>query len=134
MSDMIPVLRPWLPSQEQLAPYLKAIDRSRVYSNFGPHVCALEQRLAHHYGLQDETVTTVANATLGLALTLMAQDAAPGSLCVMPAWTFAASVNAAVLAGLVPFFVDVDPSTWALDPHAIDKEIAQAPAKVGAVM
>jgi dTDP-4-amino-4,6-dideoxygalactose transaminase len=131
---MIPVLRPWLPSQEQLAPYLKAIDHSRVYSNFGPHVCALERRLASHYGLRDETVTTVANATLGLALTLMAQDAAPGSLCVMPAWTFAASVNAAVLAGLVPFFVDVDPSTWALDPDAIDKEIAKAPAKVGAVM
>jgi dTDP-4-amino-4,6-dideoxygalactose transaminase len=134
MVDMIPVLRPWLPPEEQLAPYLKAIDRSRVYSNFGPHACALEARLASHYGVEDEAISTVANATLGLALALMAQDAAPHSLCVMPGWTFAASVNAAIIAGMIPFFVDVDPATWALDPRAVEDEIARAPAKVGAVM
>jgi dTDP-4-amino-4,6-dideoxygalactose transaminase len=131
---VIPVLRPWLPSEQQLAPYLKAIDQSRVYSNFGPHACEFEERLALRYGLADETVTTVANGTLGLALALMAQDAPSRSLCAMPGWTFAASVNAAVLAGMTPFFVDVDPSTWALDPPAIEQEIARAPAKVGAVM
>jgi dTDP-4-amino-4,6-dideoxygalactose transaminase len=131
---VIPILRPWLPPTKQLAPYLQAIDRSRVYSNFGPHVRAFEERLASHYGLEHETVTTVANATLGLALVLMAQDVSPGSLCVMPGWTFAATANAAVLAGMIPFFVDVDPSTWGLDPHAIEQEIARAPAKVGAVM
>jgi dTDP-4-amino-4,6-dideoxygalactose transaminase len=131
---VIPILRPWLPPTKQLVPYLQAIDRSRVYSNFGPHVCAFEERLAAHYGLEHETVTTVANATLGLALVLMAQDVSPGSLCVMPGWTFAATANAAVLAGMIPFFVDVDPSTWALDPRAIEQEIARAPAKVGAVM
>jgi dTDP-4-amino-4,6-dideoxygalactose transaminase len=134
MVAVIPVLRPWLPPQEQLAPYLKAIDRSRVYSNFGPHACAFEARLASHYGLENEAITTVANATLGLALALMAQNAAPGSLCVMPAWTFTACANAAILAGMTPFFVDVDPATWALEPRLIEKEIARAPAKVGAVM
>jgi dTDP-4-amino-4,6-dideoxygalactose transaminase len=134
MVEMIPILRPWLPSQEQIAPYLQAIDQSRIYSNFGPHACAFEERLASRYGLEREKVTTVANATLGLALALMAQDAAPHTLCVMPGWTFVASVNAAVLAGMIPFFVDVDPSTWALDPRAIEQEMARAPAKVGAVM
>lgn len=131
---MIPILRPLLPSAEKLAPYLRAVDQSRVYSNFGPHACALEGRLASHYGLEDETITTVANATLGLALALVAQDVPAGSLCVMPAWTFTASMNAAILAGMVPFFADVDAATWALDPHAIEKEIAQAPGKVGGVM
>jgi dTDP-4-amino-4,6-dideoxygalactose transaminase len=53
---------------------------------------------------------------------------------VIPAWTFIASAHAIVLAGLVPYFVDVDPKTWALDPRTIDDEIARAPAEVGAVM
>ena len=70
----------------------------------------------------------------GLTLTLMAQAAPPGSLCVMPAWTFIASANAAVLAGLTPYFVDVDPLSWALDPTAIEHEIVRAPGRVGAVM
>ncbi|MFZ3354908.1 MAG: aminotransferase class I/II-fold pyridoxal phosphate-dependent enzyme [Xanthobacteraceae bacterium] len=131
---MIPILRPKLPTADRLAPYLVEIDRSRLYSNFGPHVRALQERLAARFGLPDGTVTTVANATLGLTLALMAQAASPGTLCVMPAWTFVASAHAVVLAGLTPYFVDVDPSTWALDPVAIEREIARAPGRVGAVM
>ena len=131
---MIPVLRPKLPTADRIAPYLAEIDRSRLYSNFGPHARALEDRLAAHFGGASGTVTTVANATLGLTLALMAQAAPSGTLCVMPAWTFVASAHAVVLAGLTPYFVDVDPSTWALDPAAIESAIARAPARVGAVM
>jgi dTDP-4-amino-4,6-dideoxygalactose transaminase len=131
---MIPILRPKLPPADRLAPYLAAIDQSRLYSNFGPHACAFEERLCLHFGLDGGAVTTLANATLGLALALMAQDTRPGALCAMPGWTFVASANAAVLAHLVPYFVDVDRSTWAVDPVAIEEEIARAPAAVGAVM
>ncbi|MHB8270340.1 aminotransferase class I/II-fold pyridoxal phosphate-dependent enzyme [Bradyrhizobium sp.] len=130
----IPIMRPKLPSADQLATYLKSIDGSRVYSNFGPLTVGLENRLAEHYGLNEGTVATVANATLGLAIALAVQQPAPGSLCAMPAWTFAASAHAAVIAGLVPYFVDVDPATWALDPDKLLDELARAPAPVGAVM
>jgi dTDP-4-amino-4,6-dideoxygalactose transaminase len=115
-------------------PYLRSIDGSRVYSNFGPLAAALEDRLAEHYGLNERTVATVANATLGLAIALAVQQPAPGTLCAMPAWTFAASAHAAVMAGLVPYFVDVDPETWALDPDKLLNELKLAPASVSAVM
>ena len=131
---MIPILRPRLPSTERLAPYLRKIDASRYYSNFGPLVLALEERLSAHYGLNTGTVATVGNATSGLALALAAQDAPKGSLCAMPAWTFIASAHAAVTAGLTPYFVDVDARTWAIDPSAVGAAIARAPAPVGAVM
>jgi dTDP-4-amino-4,6-dideoxygalactose transaminase len=130
----IPIMRPKLPSADQLAPYLKSMDGSRVYSNFGPLAVALEDRFAEHYGLNEGTVATVANATLGLAIALAVQQPAPGSLCAMPAWTFAASAHAAVMAGLVPYFVDVDPETWALEPNKLLGELALAPAPVSAVM
>jgi dTDP-4-amino-4,6-dideoxygalactose transaminase len=115
-------------------PYLKAIDSSRTYSNFGPLVRSFEQRLARHFRFPDGTVTTVANGTVGLTLALAALGARPGTLCVMPAWTFVASAHAATIAGLVPYFVDVDPETWAIDPERIETIVADAPAEIGAVM
>jgi dTDP-4-amino-4,6-dideoxygalactose transaminase len=130
----IPVMRPKLPSADQLVPYLKSIDAARLYSNFSPLVLSLEGRLAERYGLDDGTVVTVANATLGLAIAFAVQQPPPGTLCAIPAWTFVASAHAVVMAGLVPYFVDVDPETWALDPGKLLDQIARAPGPVGAVM
>ena len=134
MPDALPIMRPKLPGARSLLPYLSEIDTARVYSNFGPLATLLENRLAEHFGVVDNAITTVANATLGLTLGLAAQRVRPGTLCVMPAWTFVASPQAASLAGLVPYFVDVDPETWAIEADAIDAVIEKAPAAVGAVM
>jgi dTDP-4-amino-4,6-dideoxygalactose transaminase len=134
MPRAMPVMRPKLPAASSVFPYLSEIDASRIYSNFGPLSIRLEHRLAAHFGVGDHTVTTVANATLGLALALMAQQVTAGTLCVIPAWTFVASPQAARLGGLTPYFVDVDPRSWALEPDAIDDIIATAPGEVGAVM
>src|ERR1700682_5754791 len=126
----IPVMRPVLPAADRLLPYLKQIDHARIYSNFGPLALSFERRLAAHFGLPETTVTTVANATLGLALALLAQQVRPGALCMLPAWTFIASAHAVRLAGLVPYFIDVDARTWALDAASTAELIARAPAEV----
>jgi dTDP-4-amino-4,6-dideoxygalactose transaminase len=125
---------PRLPTTARLRPYLEKIDQSRIYTNFGPLAVAFEERLAAHFSLPPRTVLTVANCTLGLTLALLAQRAAPGTLCVVPAWTFVATAQAAVLAGLVPYFVDVDPATGALDTTSLSSLIRDAPNQVGAVM
>jgi dTDP-4-amino-4,6-dideoxygalactose transaminase len=130
----IPVMRPMLPAAERLFPYLKEIDTARIYSNFGPLALSFERRLAAHFDLPETAVATVANATLGLALALLAQQVRPGALCVLPAWTFIASAHAVRLAGLVPYFVDVDARTWAIDAASTADLISRAPAQVGAVM
>src|SRR6266536_3247960 len=66
----VPILRPLLPTRQMLLPYLQQIDERRYYSNYGPLVLALEERLAARFGLPAGSVTTVANATLGLVATL----------------------------------------------------------------
>ena len=130
----IPIMRPKLAVTERLVGYLHRIDRSQVYSNFGPLALALEGRLAQHYSLSTGTITTVANATLGLTLTLAALEAKPGTLCAMPAWTFVASAHAVVSGGLVPYFIDVDPRTWSIDASVVADHISRAPGPVGAIM
>ena len=127
-------MRPQLPLAESVLPYWREIDGARYYSNFGPLERRLKQRIASHFGETPEHVATAANATLGLTLALLAQDVKPGTLCLMPAWTFIASAQAAELAGLKPYFVDVEPETWVLQPHMAREAMRLAPGEVGAVM
>src|SRR3990172_5815553 len=52
---IIPIMQPKLPIAQHLLPYLNRIDESRIYSNFGPLVIQLEERLAEHYGVSPGT-------------------------------------------------------------------------------
>jgi dTDP-4-amino-4,6-dideoxygalactose transaminase len=130
----VPVARPLLPSADEIAPYFRRIDKSRWYSNGGPLVQEFEDRLADHFGPGTAHVATVANATIGLAVSLLAHEVPPGTLCMVPAWTFAASAHAIQLAGLVPWIVDVSPTSWALDPASARELLRHAPGKVSAIM
>jgi dTDP-4-amino-4,6-dideoxygalactose transaminase len=130
----IPVLRPRLPSAAEIAPYLEVIDQRRWYSNWGPLVARLESQLNRHFGFTTGGVVTTSSATAGITAALLARRVEPGSLCVMPAWTFAATPQAARAAGLTPWFHDVDSATWALDPDHVADTLPRIPGKVGAVI
>ena len=65
----IPVLKPDMPSVDDLLPYLRRIDESQQYANFGPLCLELERRLAANCAALSEqpvALTTVANCTVGL--------------------------------------------------------------------
>jgi dTDP-4-amino-4,6-dideoxygalactose transaminase len=128
----IAVAWPRLPPAEAVLPYLRSIDASRTYSNFGPLNRRFEARLAEHFGVAPECVVTCCNATAGLSLAL---QRAAGRYCLMPAWTFAASAHAAMAAGLTPWLVDVDPDSGALTPEIARSALDQIdPDDVAAVM
>lgn len=129
----LPVARPHLPTADALLPYLRRIDEARWYSNFGAMLTAFEAGLAARFRAPAQVVT-VANATQGLTLALKAMDLPAGSLCAMPAWTFVATAHAAIEAGLVPYFVDVDPDDWMLQPQTVTDAIARAPGKISAAI
>jgi dTDP-4-amino-4,6-dideoxygalactose transaminase len=116
----IPAARPLLAPIDSLLPYLREIDAARTYSNFGPLARRFEQRLCDHFAVQVGAVVTVANATVGLTAALTELRRAGKRFCVMPAWTFCASGHAAVMAGLKPYFVDVDPETWQITPAIVN--------------
>ena len=131
---LLPVAKPRLPLAEQILPYLRQIDQSGWYSNGGPRILEFEERLALHCGGAEARVATVANATIGLVLALLASDVPEGTLCMVPSWTFAATGHAIQLAGLVPWMVDVSAGTWALEAAAAREILADAPRPVAAVI
>ncbi len=129
----IAVAKPRLPLADAILPYLRRIDTARWYSNFGPLVQELEERLAHRFG-PSALAVTCSNATQGLTLTLKALGATPGTLCAMPSWTFVATAHAAVQAGLMPWFLDADHDSWMLTPQTLEAALPRAPGPVSAVI
>lgn len=119
MNPVIPVARPRLPMAARITPYLAEIDANGWYSNFGPLTHRFQARLANHFGVRATELTVLASGTVAITLALLASGVAPGSRCLMPSWTFAASAGGVRAAGLHPHFVDVDARTWALDPAAL---------------
>lgn len=132
--NLIKVCEPRLPEADALTPYIRRIDEARFYTNFGPLVRELEERLAAHWSLPSDCAVTTSSGTMALVVALRASDAPAGSLCLMPSWTFPASAHAVMAAGLVPYFVDVSAESWALEPDAALAALSTAPAPVGAVM
>lgn len=130
---VVPVARPRLPTAASILPYLERIDDARWYSNFGPLLTEFEARLADRFAPRAAIATGV-NATQLLTLTLQAMELPKGALCAMPAWTFVATAHAVVQAGLIPWFVDVDPETWMLDPGYVADALTRAPGPVAAVI
>ena len=131
-ADRVPVMRPQLPTADELLPYLRRMDATRWYSNFGPLLTELTQTLAAHYGVRADQTSIVANGTVALSAALVALGAKPGTKCLLPSWTFVGSAAAVWAANLVPHFVDVDPETWMLDPKALLRRSDLR--EVGAVM
>jgi UDP-4-amino-4,6-dideoxy-N-acetyl-beta-L-altrosamine transaminase len=75
----------------------------------GPAVAKFETALAQAVGANDAVVCNSGTAALYLAA--RASQLEPGDAVVVPAITFVATANAAVLAGLEVVFADVDPNT-----------------------
>lgn len=131
--ERLPVARPHMPSADAILPYLERIDASRQYSNFGPLVRELENRLAERLG-PDAHAVTASSGTSALVLALMALDLPRGAICALPSWTFVATAHAVLAAGLTPWFIDVDADTAMLDPQVCQTVLSRAPGKVRAII
>ena len=80
----------------------------------GPRVADFESALALEIGVQHAVACTSGTAALHLAL--LALELAPGTPVLVPGFTFPATANAVLNAGLEPVLVDVDPTTFNFDP------------------
>lgn len=65
-----------------------------------------------------EHALCVANGTVSLEVALQAMGVEPGAEVIVPAYTFEATASAALFAGCVPVFADIDPETWCIDVEA----------------
>jgi dTDP-4-amino-4,6-dideoxygalactose transaminase len=87
----------------------------------GPQVRRLEEQLAAFAGVK--YAVTCGNGTDAIVLLLRAWNIGPNDAVFVPAFTFAATAEAVVLAGSNPVFVDVLEDTFNLDPASLQAAI-----------
>src|SRR5262249_16724854 len=77
--------------------------------------------LASYLGVDDCVVVSSGSAALFLATRALGLN---GAKVVLPSFTFIATLNALLLAGLTPVFCDIEPDTWTLSPTQLRQLLA----------
>lgn len=104
---MIDIMKPLLPSYDKIEPYIKRIDESRRYSNWGALNEEYEYRLSKIFNCH---VVTCSSATSGITAALMAIlpfNHQTRAMVGMPSWSFCATASAIFSAGFRPLICDV---------------------------
>lgn len=105
----------------QVEPWVTDADRAALatYMSSGgwltehKHTREFELQIAEYVGAK--YASCAPNGTLGLYLALKSLDMGPGSFVGVPAYTMAATVNAILMTGATPVFIDIDPATGCMD-------------------
>jgi UDP-2-acetamido-2-deoxy-ribo-hexuluronate aminotransferase len=92
----------------------------------GPEVEELEQALARYADVKH--VIGVSSGRDALMIALMAMGVKSGDAVFVPAFTFAATAGAVASIGATPVFVDVDASTFNMDPADLGVAIGEVEA------
>jgi dTDP-4-amino-4,6-dideoxygalactose transaminase len=87
----------------------------------GPNVEAFEREAAAFLGTR--FAVGVGSGTDALVLGLRALGIGPGDEVIVPSFTFFASAEAVSLIGAKPVFVDIEPTTYCLEPDSVAKAI-----------
>jgi dTDP-4-amino-4,6-dideoxygalactose transaminase len=111
----IPFLRPNPPRLSELLGELIKIEESGIFTNYGPVNTRFEGQATEKIFGGEGGCVTVTNATIGLMIAMV--EAIGGRptgrrYALMPSFTFAATAQAAIWAGLTPLLCDIDPDTW----------------------
>lgn len=115
----LPVGQLYFPSWDRYEAAMRGIFERRYYTNQGPLVQQLEERLQDYLGVKHAICVT--NATIGL---MMAAEALGLSeKVVLPSFTFIASAQSLSWSNIEPVFCDVDPITHQLDISKLDSLI-----------
>lgn len=78
----------------------------------------------------DRPVVPVSSGTAALHVALLAVGVQPGDEAIVPATTYVATANAALLCGAKVRVCDVDRKTWTLDPYAMTSLLTEKTAAV----
>jgi dTDP-4-amino-4,6-dideoxygalactose transaminase len=87
----------------------------------GPEVQSFQKDLETYLNVKH--VIPCANGTDALQMAMMGLGLKPGDEVITPSFTYIATTEVIALLGLIPVFVEVDQSTFCIDPEAIEKAI-----------
>lgn len=93
------------------------------YLTQGPKVVEFEKLVTYYVGTEFAFATS--SATTGIHLALHAVGVKPGDEVIIPDFSFPATANAVIQQGALPVFVDIDLSTFNMNPALIEAAITE---------
>lgn len=118
---MIPVCEPFLNGNEKK--YLEQCIESGWLSSRGKFIQAFEEGFAKFCECKYGVATT--SGTTALHLALVSLGITKGDEVIIPTFTMIATAFAVIYTGAKPVLVDVQPTTWCIEPHSIEKKITK---------
>ena len=118
----IPLSKPDIGRSEQ-AETLRLITRSLRTGRLsrGPTVEAFEKQVAKYLGTKH--ALAISSGTAALHLALLAHGIGQNDVVLTTPFTFVSTSNAALYVGARPKFVDIDPTTYNIDPAKLQEAI-----------
>jgi len=115
---MIPIAKPLMGEEEREA--VIAVLESGMLAQ-GPKIEEFERAFAAMCGVRHAVATS--SGTTALHLALLAYSIGPGDEVITSPFTFIASANSILFVGAKPVFVDIDESSYNIDPSLIEASI-----------
>jgi dTDP-4-amino-4,6-dideoxygalactose transaminase len=107
--------------------YVEEAFRTNWVAPLGPNVDAFERELASYVGIDHAAALSSGTAAIHLALALL--DVGRDDAVFCSSLTFVASANPILYVGAVPVFIDSEPASWNMSPHALERALAEAERK-----
>lgn len=103
--------------------------------SWGPFTQKLETQFAKKHQVSHAQFVSSGMTSLLLALLTLKQihNWPDGSEIIVPALTFPPTINAVLLTGLTPVFVDIEPAYYTIDPTLLERALTQKTRAVIAV-
>jgi perosamine synthetase len=117
---VIPIAMPFLENAEAEAAHQAVLSG---WVSQGPQVAAFEREFAATVGAPH--ACAVSNCTTALHLALLAVGVGPGDEVITASHSFIATANAIRYCGATPVFVDIDPTTYNLDPRCVAEAVTE---------
>jgi dTDP-4-amino-4,6-dideoxygalactose transaminase len=115
---MINIAKPQMGPEEKQA-VLEVLDSGIIAQ--GPRVKAFEEAFAAMCGVKHAIATS--SGTTALHVSLLAHKIGPGDEVITSPFTFIASANSVIYTGARPVFVDIDPTTFNMNPDLVEAAI-----------
>ena len=106
---------------EEMDKAMLQVVRSGQYIN-GPEVRSFAEALSNYTGAKH--VIPCANGTDALQIALMASGLTPGDEVIVPAFTYAAAIEAVALLKLTPVIIDIEAETFNIDVNKISESVS----------
>lgn len=126
--QVIPIAKPFIGQEEETA-VLQAL-RSGWISQ-GPRVGEFEKQFAAFVGARH--AIAVSSCTTALHLAFVATGIGPGDEVLCPSLSFIATANSIRYVGATPIFVDIDPTSYNIDPNRLEDAITSRTRAILAV-